>query len=79
MSDLIGAFIRARRKNIDQCERKLRFGKLTDLLKKHVQWRLSEELYALKDLLQEVQVQVLDDRASLLKEHQELFQHTRNP
>ena len=70
MSDLIGAFIRARRKNINLCEKKLRLGRLTELQRKHVRWRLSEELSALKDLLQDVQVRVVEGRAALLKEYQ---------
>ena len=66
MSDLIGELIRARRKTIDQCERKLKIGKLTDLQRKHIQWRLAEELSA----LEEIQAQVADDRAALSKEQQ---------
>lgn len=62
MSDLIGAFVRARRKTIKQCEKKLKLGNLTDLQRKHVEWRLAEELYALKDVLQEVQTQIGDDQ-----------------
>jgi hypothetical protein len=62
MSDLIASFVRARRKTIKQCEKKLKVGNLTDLQRKHVQWRLAEELYALDDLLQEVQMQIADDQ-----------------
>jgi hypothetical protein len=66
MPDLIGELIRARRKTIDQCEKKLKIGNLTDLQRKHVQWRLAEELFALA----EIQTQVADDRVAVLKEQQ---------